>query len=208
VAVGRQPNSNGLGLFEAGVEVDERGCVLVDPAGRTSSSHILAIGDLCAGPMLAHRATADARRVVGTLCGKVNAGEEAGSLLVPAVVFTDPELAWCGLTETEARASGREITVSRVPWLASGRAHSMNRTDGITKLLLEPDSGRILGAGIVGVGAGELIAEAVLAMSAGLTASQLASAVHAHPTLSETLAEAAEHSEGRAIHLLPRRRRD
>jgi dihydrolipoamide dehydrogenase len=208
VAVGRQPNSNGLGLLEAGVEVDERGRVLVDSDGRTSTSNILAIGDLCAGPMLAHRATADARRVVATLCGRTNDGEDRDSLVVPAVVFTDPELAWCGLTETEARDSGREITVSRVPWLASGRAHSMSRTDGLTKLVLEPGSGRILGAGIVGVGAGELIAEAVLAMSAGLTASQLATAIHAHPTLSETLAEAAEHSEGRAIHLLPRRRRD
>jgi len=207
VAVGRRPNSDGMGLTEAGIEVDEAGRVVVDQTGCTTVEHIFAIGDLCDGPMLAHRATADARRVVAALCGHESSQGDGGPELVPAVVFTDPELAWCGLTETEAKAAGREVTVSRVPWVASGRAHATGRTDGLTKLLCEPGSGRVLGAGMVGVGAGELIAEAVLAITAGLTASEVAAAIHAHPTLSETLSEAAEHSEGRAIHLLPRRSR-
>jgi len=207
VAVGRLPNSDRLGLSEAGIEVDEAGRVVVDRSGRTSVEHVFAIGDVCVGPMLAHRATADARRVVAALGGHEPSQGDGRPDLVPAVVFTDPELAWCGLTETEAKAAGRAVTVSRVPWVASGRAHSMGRSDGLTKLLCDPDSGRVLGAGMVGVGAGELIAEAVLAITAGLTASQVAAAIHAHPTLSETLSEAAEHSEGRAIHLLPRRPR-
>ena len=207
VAVGRRPNSDRLGLSEAGVAIDEMGWVEVDSQGRTNVDHIFAVGDVCAGPMLAHRATADARRVVAELAGRVPSEEAGDPGLVPAVVFTDPELAWCGLTEAGARQAGVTVNVTRVPWVASGRAHSMGRTDGLTKLLCEPETGRVLGAGMVGVGAGELIAEAVLAIRSGLRASEVAAALHAHPTLSETISEAAEHSEGRAIHLLPRRPR-
>lgn len=207
VAVGRRPNSDGLGLAAAGIEMSEAGEVVVDAAGRTTCDHIFAVGDLCGGAMLAHKATSDARRVVAALDGQPAADVAGGPQVVPAVVFTDPEIAWCGLTESEARDTGRAVKVSRVPWAASGRAHSTARTDGMTKLLCEPDGGQLLGAGIVGAGAGELIAEASVAIRAGLTASEIASAIHPHPTLSETLAEAAEHSVGQAIHLLPRRRK-
>jgi len=208
VAVGRRPNSEGLGLDAAGVEVGPVGEVVVDADGRTTCEHILAVGDVCGGAMLAHRATRDARRVVATLNGTGSGGPTAADMLVPAVAFTDPEVAWCGLTETDARATGRQILVSRVPWAASGRAQASRCPDGLTKLVLDPESGEVLGAGLVGAGAGELIAEAVLAISQGLTAEELAAAIHPHPTLSETISEAAEHAAGRAVHILPRRRRE
>ena len=204
VAVGRRPNSVGVGLAEAGVDVDGVGHVVTNEHGQTTRSHIYAVGDVCDGPMLAHRATADARRVVASLTGQLTPGGD--SPVIPAVVFTDPEVAWCGMTETEAKSLQRGVEVVRVPWVAAGRAHSMGRTDGLTKLVIDPESRVILGAGMVGVGAGELIGEAVVAVSSGLTTTDLGEAVHAHPTLAETLSEAADHSERQAIHLLPRRR--
>ncbi|MCH2588872.1 MAG: dihydrolipoyl dehydrogenase [Planctomycetales bacterium] len=208
VAVGRRPNSEGLGLEAAGVRVGAKGEVVVDAVGRTSCDHILAVGDVCGGAMLAHRATRDARRVISALG---EAGPETNSpadMLVPAVAFTDPEVAWCGLTETDARGAGQKVLVSRFPWAASGRAQASGRPDGLTKLVIDPETGCVLGAGVVGVGAGELIAEAVLAISQRLTAEELAAAIHPHPTLSETICEAAEHASGRAVHMLPRRRRE
>ncbi len=208
VAVGRRPNSEGLGLDAAGVQVGPTGEVVVDADGRTSCVHVLAVGDICGGAMLAHKATRDARRVVSALDGTRTDEKAATDMLVPAVAFTDPEVAWCGLTETAARGAGRQVLVSRFPWAASGRAQPSGRTDGLTKLVIDPETSRILGAGLVGVGAGELIAEAVLAISQGLTVEELASAMHPHPTLSETISEAAEHALGRAVHVLPRRRRE
>jgi len=204
VAVGRKPNSEGVGLAEAGVDVDGMGHVVTDEHGQTTRAHIYAVGDVCDGPMLAHRATADARRVVSSLMGHSTPGKKPR--VVPAVVFTDPEVAWCGMTETEAKSTQQVVEVVRVPWVAAGRAHAVGRTDGLTKLVIDPESRVILGAGMVGVGAGELIGEAVVAVNSGLTTTDLGEAIHAHPTLAETLSEAAEHSERRAIHLLPRRR--
>ena len=204
VAVGRRPNSQDVGLADAGVAVDEMGHVVTDECGQTTRQHIYSVGDVCSGPMLAHRATADARRVVASL---VEQATPVGKPpVIPAVVFTDPEVAWCGLTETEAKNSGVAVEVVRVPWVAAGRAHSMGRTDGLTKLVVDPVSRVVLGAGMVGVGAGELIGEAVVAVNSELTTADLGDAIHAHPTLSETVSEAADHSERQAIHLLPRRR--
>ena len=204
VAVGRRPNSQDVGLAEAGVAVDEMGHVVTDECGQTTREHIYSVGDVCSGPMLAHRATADARRVVASLMEQ--ATPVGKPPVIPAVVFTDPEVAWCGLTETEAKNSGIAVEVVRVPWVAAGRAHSMGRTDGLTKLVVDPVSRVVLGAGMVGVGAGELIGEAVVAVNSKLTTADLGDAIHAHPTLSETVSEAADHSERQAIHLLPRRR--
>jgi dihydrolipoamide dehydrogenase len=208
VAVGRRPNSAGLGLEAAGVRVGAKGEVVVDAVGRTSCDRVLAVGDVCGGAMLAHRATRDARRVISALSETGAETETPADMLVPAVAFTDPEVAWCGLTETDARGAGQKVLVSRFSWAASGRAQASGRPDGLTKLVIDPETGRVLGAGVVGVGAGELIAEAVLAISQGLTAEELAAAIHPHPTLSETICEAAEHALGRAVHVLPRRRRE
>jgi dihydrolipoyl dehydrogenase len=197
VSVGRHPNSRGLGLENTNAELDDRGFIKIDRNQRTADPKLMAIGDVAGEPMLAHKATREARIAVETLAGEP---VEFDNIAIPAVVFTDPELAWCGITETEAKAQGRDVIVQRFPWAASGRAQSLSRTEGITKLIVEPTKQRILGVGIVGPGAGEMIAEAVLAVEMGATARDLADSIHAHPTLSETLMEAAEGVIGQATH--------
>lgn len=203
VAVGRAPNSAVAGLERTRVERDGRGFVRVDAQRRTAEPSIFAVGDVAGEPLLAHKAFAEARVAVEALAGKP---ASYAPRAVPAVVFTDPEVAWCGLTETEAAAAGRAVRAARFPWGASGRALTLDRPDGLTKLVLDPRSGRVLGAGLVGVGAGELIAEGVVAVERGLTAADLAGAVHPHPTVSETFAEAAEVFFGSSVHVhRPRR---
>ena len=198
VSVGRCPNSDAIGLNNTEVELDENGFVKVDEKQKTTDSSILGIGDVVGGPMLAHKASYEARVAVEGL-----AGEETrpSNRTVPAVVFTDPEIAWCGLTESDARLKGEKVEIARFPWAASGRAQALGRTNGISKLVLEAGTGRVLGVGIVGHGAGELIAEGVLAIEMGATAKDLAHTIHPHPTLSETLMEAAEVFFGTATHI-------
>jgi dihydrolipoamide dehydrogenase len=202
VAVGRRPNSRDLGLEKAGVRVDERGFIPVDERRRTSAERIFAIGDVAGEPMLAHKASYE-----GKVAVEVIAGEPAvyDVRAVPAVVFTDPEVAWCGLTETEAKKQNREVKRVRFPWGGSGRAMTLGRTEGLTKLLVDPETDRVLGVGIVGVEAGEMIAEAMLAIEMAASARDVALTMHAHPTLSETLYEAAESLYGLAVHQLPRK---
>jgi dihydrolipoamide dehydrogenase len=204
IAAGREPNSHDLGLENTGVEVDDRGFVQVDRRQQTSDPHILAIGDVAGEPMLAHKATREAKVAVEALAGEP---AEFDNRAVPAVVFTDPEVAWCGLTETKAEAAGHEIRIGRFPWKASGRAATLNRTEGLTKLIFDPEHGRVLGMGIVGVGAGELIAEGVLAVETAAVARDVAESIHAHPTLSETVMESSEAFLGTATHLHQRGRR-
>lgn len=189
VAVGRRPVTDGLGLEAAGIRPDERGRLAVDAQCRTADPRILAVGDVTGEPMLAHRATRQ-----GKVAAEVIAGRPAAfdAVAIPAVVFTDPEIAWCGLTEDAAAREGRPVRVAKFAWAASGRAATLGRSDGLTKLVCEPDSGRVLGVGIAGPGAGELIAEGVLAVEAALLAEDLALTIHAHPTLSEGSMEAAE----------------
>ncbi len=198
VSVGRRPNSRGVGLENTKVEVDERGFVKIDSKQRTADPHILAIGDVAGEPMLAHKATREAKVAIEALAGEP---AEFDNVAIPAVVFTDPELAWCGLTETEAKAAGREIKIVRFPWAASGRAQTVDRTEGLTKLIFDPKTERLLGMGIVGAGAGELIAEGTLAVENAMVARDLADCIHAHPTLSETVMESAESFLGQATHM-------
>lgn len=198
VAVGRKPNSRDLGLETAGVEVDGKGFVKVDQQRRTTSDRIWAIGDIAGEPMLAHKATHEGRVAVEAIAGeKVIYDYRA----VPAVVFTDPEIAWCGLTQTDAKKLGREVKVERFPWAASGRAATLGRTEGVTKLVIDPASDVILGVGIAGVDAGELIGEGVLAVEMAATARDLTLSMHPHPTLTETMGEAAELAHGSATHM-------
>ena len=198
VAVGRQPNSNGIGLENTKVKTAENGFVEIDHKQQTADSSISAIGDVVGGAMLAHKASAEARVAV-----EVIAGKEAGfdHRAIPAVVFTDPEIAWAGLTETEARKGNREINIAKFPWGASGRAQTLGRPDGFTKLILDPETGQILGMGLVGSGTGELIGEGVFAIEVGALAEDLALSIHPHPTLSETLMEAAEVYLGKSPHV-------
>ena len=198
VAVGRQPNTSGLGLERTRVEVDDLGFVKADSKGKTADPSILAIGDMVGGAMLAHKASHEAKRAVDNLLGDSSPAHD--SLVIPAVVFTDPEIAWCGLTELEAREKGIEIAIAKFPWGASGRAGTLGRNDGATKLIIDPQTDRILGVGLVGVGVGDLISEAALAIRLNATATDLAETVHPHPTLSETLMEAAEVYLGRSTH--------
>ena len=200
VAVGRRPLSQGIGIDKLGVAVDEKGFVKVDGQRRTNVPHVFAIGDVAGEPMLAHKATYE-----GKVAAEVLAGEKAAydALAVPAVVFTDPELAWAGLTETEAKKQGREVKRVRFPWAGSGRAMTLARTEGLTKLIVDPETDRVLGVGIVGVEAGEMIGEAMLAIEMGATARDLALTMHAHPTLTETVMEAAEIVHGFPTHGLP-----
>jgi len=204
VAVGRKPNSEGIGLEGTRVRIDERGFVEVDAQLRTAEPSLSAIGDLVGQPMLAHKASHEARTAVEAIAGRKVAFEPAA---IPAVVFTDPEIAWCGLTEDEAKAQSRPVEIARFPWAASGRALTLGRDDGLTKLVLEPGSERVLGVGIAGPGAGELIAEGVLAVEMGATARDLALTIHPHPTLSETVMEAAEVFFGASTHVFRPKRR-
>jgi dihydrolipoamide dehydrogenase len=198
VAVGRRPNSDGLGLEHTGVMVNAKGFVEVDDRQRTADPRILAIGDVCGEPMLAHRASHQ-----GKVAVEVLQGEPAvfAPRCIPAVVFTDPEIAWAGLTENEAAMAGRPVEISRYPWAASGRAHALGRIDGLTKLLVDPETERVLGLGIVGTGAGELIAEGALAIEMGCVARDLMETIHPHPTLGETVAFAAENFFGLATEI-------
>jgi dihydrolipoamide dehydrogenase len=193
LAVGRRPNGKAIGAEAAGVNVNERGWIPVDKQQRTNVPHIYAIGDIVGEPMLAHKASYE-----GKIAAEVIAGHKAAfdARTVPSVAYTDPEIAWMGLTETQAKAQGIEVEKASFPWAASGRARAMARDEGLTKLILEKGSGRVLGAGIVGPNAGELIAEAVLALEMGADAQDLALTIHAHPTLSETTMFAAEIAEG------------
>jgi dihydrolipoamide dehydrogenase len=189
VSVGRVPNSSDLGLENTKVERDEKGFIKVNSRMETADPAICAIGDIAGGVMLAHKAHKEARIAVEAIMGEAS---EWDNVVIPAVVFPDPEVAWCGLTESEAKAKGQAVEVAKFPWGASGRALSFDRTDGLTKLIIDPESERILGVGIVGRHAGELIAEGVLAVEMGATARDLADTVHPHPTLSETLMESAD----------------
>lgn len=197
VSVGRKPNSTGLGLEKTRVHVDEHGFVKVDAQRRTSDPNIFAIGDVAGQPMLAHKATHEGNVAAEVLSGKSVVYEPKA---VPAVVFTDPEVAWCGLMEGEAKDQGIDVKVSRFPWSASGRAATFNRPDGLTKIVCDAQTNAILGVGICGTGAGELIAEAALAIEMGAVAGDLSLTIHPHPTLSETLMEGAELIFGRSTH--------
>ncbi|MBI4659935.1 MAG: dihydrolipoyl dehydrogenase [Verrucomicrobia bacterium] len=202
VAVGRVPNCEDLGLENTKVTRDEKGFVKVNDRQQTADPAIYAIGDITGGVLLAHKASREARAAVEAILGEDGA---FGPVVIPAVVFTDPELAWCGLTETEAKQKNLRVEVAKFPWGASGRALTFDRPDGLTKLLIDPETERILGVGIVGHGAGELIAEGVLALEMAATAKDLALCVHPHPTLSETLMECAEVFFGHSTHTLPRK---
>lgn len=204
MSVGRRPNSGDLGLENTQVEIDERGFIKVDAQRRTAEPSIFAIGDVAGEPMLAHKATHEGRIAAEAVAGHKVAFEPHA---IPAVVFTDPEIAWCGLSETQAKEEGRSIKVVRFPWGASGRAMTVGRTDGLTKLIIEPETERVLGIGIVGSGAGELIAEGVLAVEMAALASDVQLSIHPHPTLSETVMEAAEVFYGHSTHVYRPKRR-
>jgi dihydrolipoamide dehydrogenase len=204
VSVGRRPTAGGLGLENTRVQVDAKGFVVVDAQRRTAEPSVFAVGDVAGQPMLAHKGTAEARVAVDAIAGRKTVFDPAA---IPAVVFTDPELAWCGLTTTEAEARGVEVETASFPWAASGRATTLGRGDGVTRLLLEPATGRVLGVGMTGHGAGELIAEGVLAIEMGAVAEDLACTIHPHPTLSETVMEAAEAFEGQSTHFMSRKKK-
>jgi dihydrolipoamide dehydrogenase len=189
VSIGRRPVTSGIGLENTKVKVNDRGFVAVDQRQRTSDPYILAIGDVAGEPMLAHKASHEGKVAAEVLAGHPAAFEPAA---IPAVVFTDPEIAWAGLTAEEAKRTKRDVAVAQYPWQASGRAIAIGRTDGMTKWIVDPTSDRVLGCGIVGAGAGELIAEAVVAIEMGATARDVAESIHPHPTLSETLSFASE----------------
>lgn len=193
VAVGRKPNSDRIGAENAGLALDERGFLLVDAKQRTNVPHLYAIGDIVGQPMLAHKATHQ-----GKVAAEVIAGLPAAfdALAIPSVAYTDPEVAWMGLTEEAAQAQGIQIEAASFPWAASGRALGIGRSEGATKLIIDPETRRLLGAGMVGPNAGELIAEAVLALEMGADAEDIALTIHPHPTLSETFALGAETLEG------------
>ena len=205
IAIGRQANGDSLGLAEAGVEVEDNGEIKVDAQRRTNVSHIFAIGDLTGAPMLAHKGSHEGKAAAEVAAGQNVAFEPRA---IPSVAYTDPEVAWTGLTETEAVDSGTDYEKATFPFKASGRALGLNRPEGLTKLLIDPESRRILGAGIVGPNAGDLIAEATLAIEMGADAEDLALTIHAHPTLSETVMFAAETAEGTITDLYaPKRKR-
>lgn len=198
ISVGRKPNSSDLGLENTRVEIDQRGFVKVDAQRRTAEPTIYAIGDVAGEPMLAHKASHEGRVAAEAIAGHKVAFEPRA---IPAVVFTDPEIAWCGLTETAANEQNRKIEVARFPWAASGRALTMARPEGVTKLIIDPETERVLGMGIAGAGAGELISEGVLAVEMAALATDVKLSIHPHPTLSETVMEAAEVFFGQSTHV-------
>jgi dihydrolipoamide dehydrogenase len=203
VSVGRRPNSKVPGLDRTGVKVNDRGFIVVDEHMRTDEPSIFAIGDVVGEPMLAHKASHEGRVAVEVIAGR---NVVFAPRAIPAVVFTDPELAWCGLTEAQASAESRKVVVAKFPWGASGRAITLDRTDGMTKLVVDPETERILGVGLVGPGAGELIAEGVVAIEMGANVTDLKLSIHPHPTLTETLMESAEVFFGQATHVYRPRR--
>lgn len=198
VSIGRKPNSENLGLENTKVKVTQRGFVEVNAQRRTADENIYAIGDIAGDPMLAHKASHEGRVAVEAISGKKVAWEPNA---IPAVVFTDPEIAWCGLTEAEAIKEGKNVKVVKFPWGASGRALTLDRQDGLTKMIIDPETERILGIGIVGVGAGEMISEGVLAIEMGAVVNDLKLSIHPHPTLSETMMETAESFFGHSTHI-------
>jgi dihydrolipoamide dehydrogenase len=204
VSIGRRPNSEIPGLGNTKVEVDAKGFIKTDARRRTAEPTIYAIGDVAGEPMLAHKASHEARATVEGIHGDPVIFDPAA---IPAVVFTDPELAWCGLTEDDAKKQGRLVEIAKFPWGASGRATTLDRNDGLTKLVIEPATERVLGVGLVGSGAGELIAEGVLAVEMGALVSDIKLSIHPHPTLSETVMEAAEIYYGQSTHAYRPRRR-
>jgi len=187
VSIGRRPYTKGLALDQAAIKLDERGFIPIDADGRTANPKVYAAGDVAGNPMLAHKATHEARALVARMLGK----ESHLSSFVPA----------CGLTQTQAKEQNIDVQVSKFPWAASGRALTLDRTDGVTKILVDPKTGKLLGVAIAGPGAGDLISEASLALETGATVADLARTIHPHPTLSETLGEAAELHEGLCTHL-------
>jgi dihydrolipoamide dehydrogenase len=189
VAVGRRPNSDQLDLAKANVNVTERGFIQVDTQLRTSNPRVYAIGDIIGDPMLAHKAMAEGKALGEILAGKDTAFDPRG---IPAVVYTDPEVAWVGLTELEAKKAGTPVEIKKLQWVASGRATALGRTDGLTKIIFEPKTQRVLGVGLVGPHVGEMIAEAVLAIEMGAVATDLAQTIHPHPTVSELMGEVAD----------------
>ena len=202
LSVGRSPNSKGLGLENTRIKLDQRGFIVVDKQRRTDEPNIFAIGDIAGEPMLAHKASHEGRVAIEAIDGKPSVFDPRA---IPAVVFTDPEMAWCGLTETQAKIDGRTVKIASFPWKASGRATTLGRDDGLTKMILDPHTEQVLGVGIAGVGAGELIAEGVLAVEMAARASDLKATIHAHPTLSETMMEAAEIFFGHGTHVYHRK---
>jgi dihydrolipoamide dehydrogenase len=204
VAVGRAPNGKMINAEAAGVNVDERGFIPVDAQMRTNVPNIFAIGDVVGQPMLAHKAVHEAKTAAEVICGM---NVRFDPMTIPSVAYTDPEVAWMGLTETEAKAQGIEYEKGAFPWAASGRALSIGRDEGMTKLLFDPKSKRLLGAGIVGPNAGELIGETILALEMGADAQDIGLTIHPHPTLSETICFAAEMAEGTITDLLPPKKR-
>jgi dihydrolipoamide dehydrogenase len=203
VAVGRRPNGNAINAEAAGIEVGDRGFIVVDKQMRTNRPHIFAIGDIVGQPMLAHKATHE-----GKVAAEVAAGRKThfDARVVPSVAYTDPEVAWVGTTEDQAKAEGLAYEKGSFPWAASGRSLALGRSEGMTKLLFDADSGRLIGAGIVGTNAGDLISEAALAIELGCDAADIGLTIHPHPTLSETLAFSAEAAEGTITDLyIPRR---
>ena len=200
VSVGRTPNSNNIGLENTNVTVDDKHCIKINAQCQTEDPNIYAIGDVAGGIQLAHKATKEAK-----IASEAILGEPSLTLsdhVIPAVVFTDPEIAWVGITEKEAKEQNIKIKTSKFPWSASGRALTLDRTEGLTKIISDPDTGRILGIGIVGDHAGDLISEAALAIQTGLTVTDLAETIHPHPTLSESIMESAEHALGFCTHLI------
>ncbi len=197
VSIGRRPNSEDLGIDTTKAVVNERGFVEIDKQRRTAEPSIFAIGDVAGDPMLAHKATHEGKVAVEAISGKKT---EFDAQAIPAVVFTDPEVAWTGITEEEAKAAGTKVKVAKFPWGASGRATTLERNDGLTKIIADPETERILGVGITGVNAGDLIAEATLAIEMGATVTDLMLTIHPHPTLSETIMEAAEVFHGHSAH--------
>lgn len=198
ISVGRRPITSELGLDSTNVNISDNGFVVIDEKCQTSDPSIFAIGDIVGGAMLAHKASAEGKVAVDAILGKKVAFEPNA---IPAVVFTDPELAWAGINETEAKQKGIKVEVARFPWGASGRATTIDRNDGLTKLLIDPETDRILGMGLVGAGAGEMIAEGVLAIEMAALAKDVALSIHPHPTLSESVMEASEVYFGHSTHL-------
>ena len=199
VSIGRKPDASGLGLENTAVQVDDNGFIKSDSQCRTDEPNVFVIGDIAGEPMLAHKASHEGRATVEAVTGKKTVFEPRS---IPAVVFSDPEIAWCGLTETQAREQGRDIEIATFPWAASGRALTLGRNDGLTKLVIDPESRRVLGVGVAGVDAGELIAQGSIAIEMSAVAEDLALTIQAHPTLSETIMEAAEAVDGKSTHFI------
>ena len=203
VSIGEKPNTENLGLVDAGIEIDQRNFIKVNEFRQTNKKQIYAIGDVAGQPLLAHKASHEGRVAAEHISGEKTAYEPKA---IPGIVFTEPELAWVGLTEKEAKEQGREVTVTKFPWSASGRATTLGENIGLTKLIIDPETERILGAGFAGKGAGSLVPEATLAIEMGAVAKDLELTIHPHPTLSETIMEAAEMFYGQATHSYKRKR--